>query len=162
MRPEPTLPPTEGLSSGFAISLTQRQIACLEGVAQHKSAKEIGRELGISNHAVEKHLKAARHKLGASSTIEALRIYRRGTVGPHYASSDLSQSFGGAHSGNPGQINDAASAAFIGRPRAVWEIDYELSAQQTLAGIGLIAVAMLVVFALIMAIAQGAYAIWPF
>ena len=42
--------------------LTERQIACLQGVGQHKSAKEIGRELGISNHAVEKHLKAARQK----------------------------------------------------------------------------------------------------
>ncbi|MEO6360842.1 MAG: helix-turn-helix transcriptional regulator [Sphingomicrobium sp.] len=153
--------PTEGLPERTNATLTQRQIACLEGVAQHKSAKEIGRDLGISNHAVEKHLKAARHKLGAGSTIEALRMYRHGTAEPHYASSELSPPFKGVHLNRPDQINDAASAAFVGRPRAVWEIDHELSAQQTLVGIGISVFAIVVVFALIMAIAQGAQAIWP-
>jgi DNA-binding CsgD family transcriptional regulator len=143
-------------------TLTERQVACLNGVGQHKSAKEIGRELGISNHAVEKHLKAARQKLGAASTVEALRIYRRGTVEPHYAPSDLFADHSAAHPNHPGQINDAALMSFTARPRRIWEVEYELNAQQTLAAIGITILGILVVFALIMAIAQGAYAIWPF
>lgn len=161
MHREPTILPSEGISQSRNAALTQRQIACLEGVGQHKSAKEIGRDLGISNHAVEKHLKAARHKLGAGTTIEALRTYRQGTAEPHYASSELSSSFKADHSNHPGQINDAASAPFIGRPRAIWEIEHELSAQQTLAAIGISVAGIVVVFALMMAIAQGAQAIWP-
>jgi len=145
-----------------AARLTERQVACLEGVAQHKSAKEIGRELGISNHAVEKHLKVARQKLGATSTVEALRIYRRGTVAPHYASSDLFSHPVADHQGDRGRLNDAALMNAIVRPRRIWEIDYELGVAQTLAAIGICVVALVVVFALIIAIAQGAYLIWPF
>ncbi|MEO5774292.1 MAG: helix-turn-helix transcriptional regulator [Sphingomicrobium sp.] len=159
MHPEPTTKPSQPIVSRAL--LTDRQMACLEGVAQHKSAKEIGRDLGISNHAVEKHLKAARQKLGATSTIEALRIYRQGTVQPHYASSDLSPPFKSDHPGHADRVNDAALPAFSGRSRAVWEIEHELSPQQTLAAIGISVIGIVVVFALIMAIAQGAYAIWP-
>jgi DNA-binding CsgD family transcriptional regulator len=54
--------------------LTEREKVCLRQWLQHKSAKEIARDLGISNHAVEKRLKMARTKLGATSSLEAARM----------------------------------------------------------------------------------------
>lgn len=43
-------------------------------MAAAKSAKEIAVDLGISHHAVEKRLKMARTKLGATSSLEAARM----------------------------------------------------------------------------------------
>ena len=40
--------------------LTEREKVCLRQWLQHKSAKEIAADLGISHHAVEKRLKMAR------------------------------------------------------------------------------------------------------
>ena len=54
--------------------LTEREKVCLRQWLQHKSAKEIAAELGISHHAVEKRLKMARTKLGATSSLEAARM----------------------------------------------------------------------------------------
>jgi DNA-binding CsgD family transcriptional regulator len=54
--------------------LTEREKVCLRHWLQHKSAKEIAAELGISHHAVEKRLKMARTKLGATSSLEAARM----------------------------------------------------------------------------------------
>ena len=62
------------------------------GVLNLKSAKEIARDLGISAHAVEKHLRVARQKLGVSTSAEGARIYASrtgGSVFPHSQSSDL-------------------------------------------------------------------------
>jgi DNA-binding CsgD family transcriptional regulator len=56
--------------------LTEREKVCLRQWLQHKSAKEIAGELGISHHAVEKRLKMARTKLGATSSLEAARRLR--------------------------------------------------------------------------------------
>ncbi len=56
--------------------LTEREKVCLREWLQHKSAKEIAGELGISHHAVEKRLKMARTKLGATSSLEAARWLR--------------------------------------------------------------------------------------
>lgn len=53
--------------------LTEREKVCLRQWLQHKSAKEIAADLGISHHAVEKRLKMARAKLGASSSLQAAR-----------------------------------------------------------------------------------------
>jgi len=53
--------------------LTEREKVCLRQWLQHKSAKEIAAEFGISHHAVEKRLKMARTKLGATSSLEAAR-----------------------------------------------------------------------------------------
>lgn len=55
--------------------LSPRQRACLRGVAKYQSYKEIGRDLGISDSTVEKHLRLAREKLGVESTSEAARIF---------------------------------------------------------------------------------------
>src|SRR3954452_1967871 len=54
--------------------LTQREKVCLRQWLQHKSAKEIAADLGISHHAVEKRLKMARTKLGATASLEAARM----------------------------------------------------------------------------------------
>lgn len=54
--------------------LTEREKVCLRQWLQHKSAKEIAADLRISHHAVEKRLKMARIKLGASSSLEAARM----------------------------------------------------------------------------------------
>ena len=54
--------------------LTEREKVCLREWLQHKSAKEIAADLGISHHAVEKRLKMARTKLGATSSLEAARM----------------------------------------------------------------------------------------
>jgi DNA-binding CsgD family transcriptional regulator len=55
-------------------TLTEREKVCLRQWLQHKSAKEIAADLGISHHAVEKRLKMARTKLGATSSLEAARM----------------------------------------------------------------------------------------
>jgi len=54
--------------------LTEREKVCLRQWLQHKSAKEIAADLGISHHAVEKRLKMARTKLGATSSLGAARM----------------------------------------------------------------------------------------
>jgi DNA-binding CsgD family transcriptional regulator len=54
--------------------LTEREKVCLRQWLQHKSAKEIAADLGISHHAVEKRLKMARTKLGATSSLRAARM----------------------------------------------------------------------------------------
>jgi DNA-binding CsgD family transcriptional regulator len=54
--------------------LTEREKVCLRQWLNHMSAKEIAAHLGISHHAVEKRLKMARTKLGATSSLEAARI----------------------------------------------------------------------------------------
>ncbi|HEU0100416.1 MAG TPA: helix-turn-helix transcriptional regulator [Allosphingosinicella sp.] len=54
--------------------LTEREKVCLRQWLNHRSAKEIAADLGISHHAVEKRLKMARTKLGATSSLEAARM----------------------------------------------------------------------------------------
>lgn len=59
--------------------LTDRQRACLEGFWLRKSAKQIGTELGISDHAVNKHLAVVRRRIGVTSTAEAAGMVFEGT-----------------------------------------------------------------------------------
>lgn len=54
--------------------LTEREKQALRGWLEHKTAKEIAIELGITHHAVEKRLKMARVKLDAGSSLEAARM----------------------------------------------------------------------------------------
>jgi len=54
--------------------LTEREKEALRAWLNHKSAKEIALDLGITHHAVEKRLKMARTKLGAASSLEAARV----------------------------------------------------------------------------------------
>lgn len=53
--------------------LTAREKEALRAWLDHKSAKEIAIDLGITHHAVEKRLKMARTKLGAATTLQAAR-----------------------------------------------------------------------------------------
>jgi DNA-binding CsgD family transcriptional regulator len=59
---------------GSLSRLTEREKVCLRQWLQHKSAKEIAADLGISHHAVEKRLKMARTKIGATSSLQAARM----------------------------------------------------------------------------------------
>ncbi len=54
--------------------LTEREKDSLRRWLEHKTAKEIAIDLGISHHAVEKRLKMARTKLGVGSSLEAARL----------------------------------------------------------------------------------------
>ena len=54
--------------------LTVRQLECLRGKWDRKLDKIIASEMGISQRAVEEHLRSARDRLGATSSVEAARI----------------------------------------------------------------------------------------
>jgi DNA-binding CsgD family transcriptional regulator len=54
--------------------LTDGQRACLRLVLEHKTSKEIARDLGISRFTVDKRLEAAMSLLGVGSRIEAARL----------------------------------------------------------------------------------------
>ncbi|MEN3971193.1 EF-hand domain-containing protein [Sphingomicrobium sp. XHP0235] len=56
--------------------LTRREREVLEGILDHKTAKQMGLEHGVSHHAIEKRLKRARQKLGAESSLDAAKLYR--------------------------------------------------------------------------------------
>ena len=55
--------------------LTERQKICLRLVFQHKSSKEIARELGISKDTVDQRLDRARKLLGAATRVEAAQAF---------------------------------------------------------------------------------------
>lgn len=55
-------------------SLSPRQRQCLRLVARGWEAKDIGRELGISDLTVKNHLSAARTALGVARSIDAARL----------------------------------------------------------------------------------------
>lgn len=57
--------------------LTDAQRDCLRLVYQHKSSKDIARQLGISPHTVDQRLRRAIHVLGASSRVEAALLLAR-------------------------------------------------------------------------------------
>lgn len=143
------------LAAGDVPHLTERQRQCLEGVLARRTAKQIGRELGITHHAVEQHFKAARKKLGAVDTLEAARRYAASlytTVEPYYAASEV-----------PGAIIDEQcntqprQGVFLLRDVAtdVPGLIQALSARQTLIAIGICGVAMIIILSLIVAVANG-------
>jgi len=70
--------------------LSPRQEACLRGVLDLKSAKEIARDLGISPHAVEKHLRVSREKYGVATSAEAARMFAFGQHGSEFPPSGVS------------------------------------------------------------------------
>lgn len=135
--------------------LTERQRQCLKGFLERKTAKEIGRDLGIGHHGVEQHLKLARKKLGAKSTAEAARLYFRQsdtTDEPYYASSELSADL-------PGEtcLSEPESARLLLRDIVTDEprIVQTLSAGQTLMAIGLTGIGVITILTLIVAVANG-------
>jgi DNA-binding CsgD family transcriptional regulator len=141
--------------------LTERQHQCLEAYLARKTAKQIGRELGITHHAVEQHLKAARKKLHAADTSEAARIYfgEVHTTGePYYASPEVSgerryEQFRGQPS----------RASFLLRDSAAEEagLVQTLSPAQTLMAIGACGFGLISILALIVAVANGVAQLAP-
>lgn len=75
--------------------LTERQLQCLRGFWARKSAKQIGLELGITHHAVEKHLLACRERLGMATSIDAARVMfgdaHGPTIKPYYDASEVQE-----------------------------------------------------------------------
>jgi DNA-binding CsgD family transcriptional regulator len=57
--------------------LTAKQREVLDLLIEHKTSKEIARELGISPHTVDQRIQFAKEKLGASSRSEVALLYRR-------------------------------------------------------------------------------------
>jgi DNA-binding CsgD family transcriptional regulator len=57
--------------------LTAKQREVLDLLIEHKTSKEIGRQLGISPHTVDQRIQFAKEKLGAGSRNEAAALYRR-------------------------------------------------------------------------------------
>jgi DNA-binding CsgD family transcriptional regulator len=51
--------------------LSKRQRQCLEARLEHLTAKETAQQLSISPNTVQMHLRAARSKLGAATTLDA-------------------------------------------------------------------------------------------
>ncbi len=57
-------------------TLTSREIECLYLTILGLSAKEIARELGISDRTVNKHIENCRHKYGVDNIIELTKLFR--------------------------------------------------------------------------------------
>lgn len=55
--------------------LTARQRQCLRLVAAPATSKQIARELGISSHTVDEHIREALSTLGLSDRMEAARLF---------------------------------------------------------------------------------------
>lgn len=64
-------------ASAIIKSLTDKQREVLELLIEHKTSKEISRELGISPHTVDQRLDTVRARLGAKNRSEIAQIYRR-------------------------------------------------------------------------------------
>lgn len=72
----------KGLAAAAECPLTRRQVDVLKAIARGRSDKEIGRELGISRAAVQKHLASVFERLGASNRAEAVaRAFERHLIG---------------------------------------------------------------------------------
>lgn len=66
---------TEGTSRTAAVeTLTHRQKEILRLISQHMQAKEVARELNISERTVKTHTDAARKRLGVASSRDAARL----------------------------------------------------------------------------------------
>jgi DNA-binding CsgD family transcriptional regulator len=86
--------------------LTEREKDCLRRWLEHQTAKEMALDLGISPFAVEKRLKMARAKLGATSSLDAARLLAAaegyGRLGPEPP--DLATGDPLSHKGLPGPL----------------------------------------------------------
>jgi DNA-binding CsgD family transcriptional regulator len=141
--------------------LTERQRQCLEGFLARKTAKQIGRDLGITHHAVEQHLKAARRKLGAADTLEAARIYAGhsdATAGPYYAAPEVSDDSITAQGSNQPKPEVSVLRDVAAEDAGVIQ---SLSARQTLIAIGLCGFGMVTILSLIVAVASGVAQLAP-
>ena len=138
--------------------LSPRQEACLRGVLELKSAKEIARDLGISPHAVEKHLRVSREKYGVASSAEAARLFAFVQQGSEFPPSDVSDLPGSAffeHQRLAFAPGAAPSMAGHEGNHRVSLADQPLRPRQTLLIIFAISFGSIVGLALLIAVAEG-------
>jgi DNA-binding CsgD family transcriptional regulator len=146
------------VSGRQAPSLTERQRQCLQGALALQSAKEIALELGISHHAVEKHLRIARDKFGATTTAEAARRFAvmESEGKPYGGSSDLVSAGSAsdyrhildhARRNSASGVKDAATGALFLEP--------SFTPLQTLASIAAVSLISIIALLLLIACAQG-------
>lgn len=69
--------------------LTQGQLDVVRLVAEHRSSKEIARELGISPNTVDQRLKRVQAILGVASRFEAARLWSAGLLNDTEPSTNL-------------------------------------------------------------------------
>jgi DNA-binding CsgD family transcriptional regulator len=138
--------------------LSERQQQCLLGVLEFKSAKQIARDLGVSQHAVEKHLKAVRDKFGVDSTAEAARLYAMAQSGkdiPYYGATDLAPSSSDGHADRVPDMSDGLLQDETG----ALLLDAQLTPRQTLLMISAVCFASIVGLLLLVACAEGVRAL---
>lgn len=144
--------------------LTPRQRECLRAVANHRTYKEIGRDLGISESAVEKHLRHAREKLGVNTTADAARLFliEEREVDPQGGFTNLAfmpevRKEGGV------PVRPAAAASPIGSEHQetlrATDLDHPLSALQTLSLVGRLVLGSIAGLTLLIACAEGLKAV---
>jgi DNA-binding CsgD family transcriptional regulator len=134
--------------------LSSRQEQCIRGVLDLKSAKVIARELGISQHAVEKHLKVVRAKFGVDTTVEAARLFalaREGKDFQQYGFSDLAERCAAGHS-TP--VHEQPHG-WSGDQNGALLLDAPLTPRQTLLTIAAVCFASIVGLLLLVACAEG-------
>jgi len=138
--------------------LSPRQQDCLRGVLQLKSAKEIARDLGISQHAVEKHLKICREKYGVLTTAEAARIFSlqgQGGERPQCGSSDLAPRHAMADEGGVRERRRGLSFGQLGDSNGALSLDPPLAPRQTLLTIAAVSFGSIVGLLLLVACAEA-------
>ena len=143
---------------GQTLKLSPRQEECLRGVLELKSAKEIARDLGISSHAVEKHLRIARGKFGATSSAEAARMFafeRWGSESSQSRKSDLVEAIAGEHHRLVLEPTDRPRLGRFEDTNGAPTLDQSLTPRQTLLTIFAVSLGSIVGLLLLVACAEG-------
>lgn len=139
--------------------LTARQLQCLQGFWQRKTAKQIGRDLGITHYAVEKHLLAVRQQLGVTSSAAAANLVFEGqrdpTVKPYYDGAELAAAGISPDPERASAIGILGAEAASNRPPI-----NTLSAGMTMLAILTVAVGSILALAVLIAAAQGVNQLW--
>lgn len=138
--------------------LSPRQEECLRGILELKSAKEIAHDLGISPHAVEKHLRVSREKFGASTSAEAARLFasqRQGSDFPQGGFSDLVARRLGPQQGPVFEPAGKPSSARLEDAHGAFSTDQQLSPRQTLLAIVAISLGSIIGLLVLVACAQA-------
>ena len=148
----------ENMEANESPRLSPRQEECLRGLLQLKSAKEIARELGVSPHAVEKHLRIAREKYGVASSAEAARLFasdQQGSESSYYDISDLRQRPFGDHQHGVLEPAMEPSQVRFEDSHGGLSLDRTLSPRQTLLTIFAVSLGTIIGLLLLVACAQG-------
>lgn len=146
--------PLDGKASS---ALSPRQAECIRGVLNLKSAKQIGRELGISPHAVEKHLRICREKFGVGTTAEAARLFARAERS-EFSYSETSDLAGSGLNVNEGRVLEPPERPSLGRlgdNYGALSTDQPFTPRQTLLTIAVVSFTSIVGLLLLVACAEA-------